>query len=253
MKNKQLLGLTLFLSSVILLTSGSVFARTRNECGGNKVSKNCSSHIARDIVKDVKLNVQRGHGRISSEMIRDMHRDNRNKHDKDRDYCKKHREWKKPKKETKDTYDVSVLFLFTNGSCIADASGLTYVIDGVSYPDTTFIYAEAYWGEYPLYLPGQTASISVDVAYAGKAAEVALKLVTETHAMNTDGSNGGLVNTQTKDFTAANNAASTVDASFTLPMQPKGLYRVIAKIYSGTTLLMTKEALFCPPAEEDIE
>jgi len=150
--------------------------------------------------------------------------------------------------------DVYILFLSPDGTSVAHENGLTYHFGGDSLLDPT-IYPEELWGEYPLYLPGNMATIVLGVTYNGSDDQINLTLVTETYALNLDGSNGILINGPiTTELVAVKDVTQNLlDASFIVPLQPKGLYRCITKVYHESTLLLTQEAIFCPPDLETLE
>jgi|GEM_PF-1948843 len=145
-------------------------------------------------------------------------------------------------------FDLEILFNSPSGTTIANANGLTYIFGDEQYLDSTLNYAEEYWGEYPLYYPGNNAAIFVYVTYNGPDDQVNVSVVTETYAIELDGSNGAPIDgPNTTDLTFNKGETKLVDSSFILPSNHKGLNRFIVKVYINGTLLMTEEAIFCPP------
>jgi hypothetical protein len=146
-----------------------------------------------------------------------------------------------------------ILFLNPTGSTIADAFGLTYEVNGQSYPDPTFVYAEKLWGTYPLYLPGQTAEIAVNIANSRDSA-VELTIRSAAYWLNTDGSSGADVNRQDMTMTVPANAEQLGDLSFILPFAPKGLIHLFVAVYPEDSFAMGEppalvvDGIFCPPA-----
>jgi hypothetical protein len=155
--------------------------------------------------------------------------------------------------EAIDIY-VDVNFYNQQGYSVADASGLTFYIEDPRPSeefDPTMVYIEQYWGEYPLYLPGAYAQMGVLTTYNGPTSQVNLTIVTETYTMNLDGSNGDLLNGP-NSYNIVINAGELIDTeeAFRLPSQPKGLDRFIVNVYHEGTLVLTQEAIFCPPGME---
>jgi len=154
--------------------------------------------------------------------------------------------------------NVDINFYNLQGYTVADASGLTFYIIEVPFPyvafEPTMVYLEQYWGEYPLYLPNYPANIGVLTTYNGPTAQVNLAIVTETYTINLDGSNGDLLNGPNSNDIVINAGESIyTDATFIVPNLPKGLYRFTANVYHESTLLLTQEAIFCPPDMEVLE
>ncbi len=145
-------------------------------------------------------------------------------------------------------FDVNILFRNEIGVTIAASDGTTYIFGGMEFRDPNLIYAEEYWGEYPLYLPGRDALIDVNVMYNGPSEQADISIVTEVYKMNLDGSNGDPVKDPTTIYsTVTKDVTKIIDASFTLPIMPKGLNRFVVKLYHEGTLFTTKEGIFCPP------
>ena len=72
--------------------------------------------------------------------------------------------------------------------------------------------------------------------------------------MGLDGSNGELVNgPMSTDLTVNEEETVIIDSSFTVPLDPKGLFRHIVKVYHEGTLVLTHEEIFCPPDMEVLE
>lgn len=151
-------------------------------------------------------------------------------------------------------FEVDFLFFDLRGTAITDGNGMTIIIDGVSLPGPSYVYPEALWGEYPMYFPGDTTNIATNITYNGAGDQVNVNVVTVVFAVNTDGSNGLLINGPDEIVLILyKEVEETLNTSFQIPVQPKGLYRIIASVYHEGNLVMTKEGIFCPPDINDIE
>jgi hypothetical protein len=152
-----------------------------------------------------------------------------------------------------DLIDLDIRFTAIDGTCIADVNGMLFCFGGGEYLDPTLVYPEEYWAEYPLYLPDTETGIVVDVTYNGPG-QLNLTVVTETYVVNLDGSPGELIDgPNTTDLVAVAGEIEYIPVWFMLPPDVKSLDRVIVRLYSEANLLMTEEALFCPPDEEIVD
>jgi hypothetical protein len=160
--------------------------------------------------------------------------------------------------DLEDALDVGMGIQFWNpeGTCVANASGVTiYIVTPrpytINYPE--MVYSSEYWGEYPAYLPGNYADIVVLVTNnTGQIIE--FTAVTSTHAMELAGSNGALLDgPDSVGFTVAAGEVDHFSAAFRLPFERKGLMRTTANLYHEGTLILTEEAIFCPPDAEVLE
>ena len=124
----------------------------------------------------------------------------------------------------------------------------------MTFSDPSLIYAEEYWGTYPLYIPGNIADIDLLCGYNGSSAQETISVVTIVSALNLDGSYGELIyGPNTTDVVLSSGVTANFDSSLPIPNQPKGLYRFTAKIYHEGTLVLTEEAIFCPPDASVLE
>ena len=148
-------------------------------------------------------------------------------------------------------FDLSMEFLGSEGTTIADANGLTFNIDGMTWTQSGVIYDEQYWGTYPLYRPGSFIVVRLTITNKGKEPEAGFDIECTAFQMNTDGSNGASIMTtpQTRNIRVANGETKTIDIIFPLPFQAKNLNKFIVSIYTEGTLRMAKEGIFCPPEE----
>lgn len=149
--------------------------------------------------------------------------------------------------------ETDIYFFSPRGTCRTDNTGITYIIDGNEL-HLDIVYPSKYWGTFPLYLPGNEVPVKFTVTNKGPRAKAKLSAKMEAYVLNTDGSNGPLLAPpQVIDFEVLKNNTEIVDASFILPMQGKNLNRVIIKLYhhqntkNDASLIMIKEAVFCPP------
>ncbi len=189
-----------------------------------RIHKN-ARHIVRRIVKKVKQNVRKRRGRIICKRVREAIRIWRN-------------------------LDLSMEFLGSVGTTIADERGLTFTYNGMTWTQGGIIYNKKYWGEYPMYRPGSNVPVKLTITNKGKEPEAGFDIKCTAFQLNTDGSNGDSIMTpQTRNISVANGETKTIDIIIPLVYQAKNLNRFIVSIYTEGRLLMTKEGIFCPPEE----
>jgi len=150
--------------------------------------------------------------------------------------------------------EVDIEFLAPIGTAVADSTGMTYWIEGEGF-HSDIVYAEEYWGEYPLYLPGGDVPIRITVTDRKSHGKAKSKLVVKTQCfrMNLDGSNGEvLIIPQTINIELARGETRTIDTILPLSAGEKLLNRVLVEIYNKKRkkLIMTREGIFCPPELE---
>jgi hypothetical protein len=145
--------------------------------------------------------------------------------------------------------DINVFleFVETEGHTVADETGLTYYVDGNMYHDPSYVYPEELWGSYPLYFPAHTANIRSIISYNGPAEQAEVRVETLVYPLNTDGSFGDILDQSEVYLTLYKGEVVLSPSYFVIPLQPKGLMQVFVTVYHEDKLIMTKEAIFCPP------
>ena len=148
-------------------------------------------------------------------------------------------------------------FMSPVGSTLADETGLTYYYMGNVFFNYDLVYPEEYYGTYPLYYPGNPVPTKITVTNYGPRAIAKHTLVTEAYSINLDGSLGESIREpDIFEFEVALGETIVIDGTFTLPADgknPAGLNLVTISIYhnrndnNDASLIMTKDAVFCPP------
>lgn len=156
--------------------------------------------------------------------------------------------------------NVDIQFTKPFGTTEVNADGIIYHFLGRSIPENK-IYPEQYRGSFPLYFFNLPTSVLVRVSNPGPRAWAKLKIVTESYALRTDGSNGSVMAAPREtEVTIARGETRTIDATFVTYYTPEaesGLDRFIVKVLhvnegggpgnEAPSLIMAKEGIYCPP------